>query len=201
MFDKIDLIVLGLGLAIWGLAWLRSKVSMFRRKDDISIPGTSFDEKFAYSEVAFDSDEYWDIIALRTQKSVDETTHLRDAYRHEKDYLHIAGYFDEFLLTSAAMLVPENTKCKIEHIVVEKSPFEIEEGCRLLQYCEEIATAKGFIELYCDAPAHSIPFFLKANFKIHGAPYEENGIQHVRLCKNLIHPQWTSSSSIHTTNA
>lgn len=102
----------------------------------------------------------------------------------EKDHIHIAGYVDKELVATA-VLVPENKAMKMQRVVVSKELRNNNIGSKMMTFCEQLVKDKGVEMLYCHARDSAVNFYKKNNYFAEGDYFEEDGIPHLKMIKNL----------------
>jgi len=102
----------------------------------------------------------------------------------EKGNIHIAGFL-EGRPCASAMLVPQGSRCKMQRVAVEAGRQGTGIGSAMLAFCEELARARGFREMYCHARSTAVPFYLKHHYAPEGEEFEEQTIPHRKMRKRL----------------
>lgn len=58
-------------------------------------------------------------------------------------------------------------------------------GRSLMEHCHEIAARHGLAEVWCHAQVTAVPFYESLGYRITGGPFEEAGIEHRPMAKQL----------------
>ena len=105
----------------------------------------------------------------------------------EKNDWHI-GYFDtKGDLLGCLILTPveDQTQLKMRQVAVNKSVQGQGIGSDLVRFSELFATEKGFQTIVLNARATAVPFYLQLGYNCEGEPFEEVGIPHRKMTKQL----------------
>lgn len=78
---------------------------------------------------------------------------------------------------------------KVERVAVLASHRGQGIGEKLMRYIEQHAKEKGLFTLKLNAQKHAEPFYLRLGYVSVGPPFEEAGIEHVAMKKNLSLPR------------
>ncbi|MEX0813245.1 MAG: GNAT family N-acetyltransferase [Chitinophagales bacterium] len=104
----------------------------------------------------------------------------------ETNMLHLA-FFDRENCIACLVLVPESKgKIKMRQVAVNEAYQSKGIGKKLIAAAEKYAREKGFKKMYCHARATALPFYQKLKYQQVGEAFEEVGIPHYKLEKNLV---------------
>lgn len=104
----------------------------------------------------------------------------------ESDSIHLA-YYDHDKLLGCLMLKPiKKSLYKMRQVAVDPSAQGKGVGTQLVKYSEEILQKMGVCLLVLHARDVAIPFYLRLGYQIVGESFEEIGIAHVRMHKQLV---------------
>jgi hypothetical protein len=90
--------------------------------------------------IAYESDEYRDAVRLRDKilKKPVGLTLLLEELKEEKEYMHIAG-FNGNKVISTAILIPEDDTCKMRQVAIETSFQGSGIDSHMMNFCENEA--------------------------------------------------------------
>lgn len=92
---------------------------------------------------------------------------------------------DQGEILSSCQFILEDAKAKMRQVATAKHHQSKGLGKRLYTYCEAELKQQGIREIYCHARKSAIPFYEKLNFKIISEEFEEVGIPHVKMKKEI----------------
>jgi predicted GNAT family N-acyltransferase len=102
----------------------------------------------------------------------------------EKNHIHIIGLINEELVATA-VLVPEESKLKMQRVAVSDQYRNLEIGSQMMKFCESYATSIGVNILYCHARDSAVNFYLKNGYNSVGDYFDEDGIPHLKMYKSF----------------
>ena len=88
-------------------------------------------------------------------------------------------------VVGTARLVVKGTSGKIGRMAVRKGWRRKKVGDRLMIALVPIARERGVSTLLLHAQLHAVPFYQKQGFQAEGSPFEEAGIVHVAMRRNV----------------
>ena len=131
--------------------------------------------------------EYWETIhlrrrILRTPLGLDfEPEELENEIRD----LHVAG-FELAHLMGCLVLTPVNAEdIKMRQVAVDDRIQRKGIGTQLVLFSERLARERGYKRMVLNARDTAVTFYLRLNYSIDGEEFEEVGIPHQRMVKNL----------------
>lgn len=131
---------------------------------------------------------YWDTVALRDQV-LREPLHLvftEEELLAEGDQIHLAAYSKEDELLACLVLVPLSaTEVKMRQVAVHPKFQGRGVGHFIVEKSEILARRKGFEKMVLHAREVASKFYLKEGYQMDGKPFEEVGLPHFRMVKNL----------------
>lgn len=133
--------------------------------------------------IAYNSDDYKQALSLREQilkKPLGLV--FSEELAEEKDYIHIAGYLEKELCTTA-VLVPEVRIAKMQRVVVKEKLQRQGIGSALVAFCEEYAKNNSFKLIYCYSRIEVILFYMKNGFQICGEITFKNNTPYQKMQK------------------
>ncbi|WP_202078719.1 GNAT family N-acetyltransferase [Caldalkalibacillus salinus] len=105
---------------------------------------------------------------------------------HEDNSEHVVAYDQTHQPVGAGRLRPiSNTAGKVERVSVMKRLRGEGLGFQIMKKIEEVAQKKGLTELILHAQAHAEDFYLRLGYETVSEPFEEAGIEHVKMKKEL----------------
>lgn len=113
-------------------------------------------------------------------------TFSADFLEKEKEDWHL-GYIDqENQLVACLLLSPQAaTTVKMRQVAVATSAQGRGIGSALVGYAESFAMANGFESMVLHARVTAVPFYLRLGYSIVGDLFEEVGIPHHKMTKQL----------------
>jgi predicted GNAT family N-acyltransferase len=134
------------------------------------------------------SPEYDRTIALRElvlRKPLGLTFDPDDLAR-ERDDLHLTIVDERDRLLGCLVLTPEGPETiRMRQVAIEPKHQRRGLGRRLVAFSEEVAVDRGFREMTMHARATAVPFYEGLGYTIDGDEYEEVGIPHRTMWKDL----------------
>lgn len=107
----------------------------------------------------------------------------------EANAIHLAYFIDkedEEYLVGSCFLTPYNDKTlKLRQMAVHPSSQGQGIGHKLITFAEQIAKEKGYTYLYLHAREEALGFYKKQNYKQESDVFEEVGIPHYEMIKEL----------------
>jgi len=103
----------------------------------------------------------------------------------EKDHHHISGYANGQLVATA-VLVPEDSRMKMQRVAVVAELRSQGIGADLLVYCEAFTQQQGGTLLYCHARDKAVDFYAANGYLQEGDYFLEDGIPHLKMYKRLV---------------
>jgi len=88
-------------------------------------------------------------------------------------------------VVGTARLVVKGKSAKIGRMAVRKGWRRKKVGDRLMIALVPIARERGVSTLLLHAQLHAVPFYQKQGFQAEGSPFEEAGIVHVAMRRNV----------------
>jgi GNAT superfamily N-acetyltransferase len=133
------------------------------------------------------SPEYWETVQLRRRilrtplgldfEPVDLEKEVRD--------LHVAG-FELAHLMGCLVLTPVNAEdIKMRQVAVDDRIQRKGIGTQLVLFSERLAKDRGYKRMVLNARDTAVPFYLRLKYEVEGEQFEEVGIPHFRMAKNL----------------
>jgi predicted GNAT family N-acyltransferase len=146
---------------------------------------------FAFKLVAFNSLEYNQTIELRYEvlrKPLGLEFSL-EQLKTEKEDWHL-GIFENLVCIACCVLTKKEGKIlKLRQMAVSPKFQGRKIGKYLLEQAELFAVENGFEKMILNARAHAIPFYEKSGYQTEGEPFEEVGLPHFLMVKNLTENQ------------
>lgn len=105
---------------------------------------------------------------------------------HEEHSEHFVAYDNEGKAVGAGRLRPLNqNEAKVERICVLSSERQSGLGKEIMAVLEDHAKSLEIKRLLLHAQDHAIPFYEKLGYRIISEPFDEAGIMHVKMEKQL----------------
>jgi predicted GNAT family N-acyltransferase len=104
----------------------------------------------------------------------------------ENDSFHLACYSDNDELTGCLVLKPtDSNQLKMRQVAVKENQQGKGIGRKLVRFSEELAKEKGFLKMVLHARDVAKDFYLALDYKIIGEQFEEVGIPHFKMEKEI----------------
>ncbi|MFN3939476.1 MAG: GNAT family N-acetyltransferase [Chitinophagales bacterium] len=140
-----------------------------------------------FRQVAFNSAEMQDLIALRYQ-ILRKPLHLQftpEQLAGEADFCHF-GFYIEGTLVACLMLVPDgDDKMKMKQVAVADHMQGQGIGKKMVTAAERFAYESGYRLIYCHARETAVPFYRSLGYTEKGEQFTEVGIPHYYMEKAL----------------
>lgn len=143
--------------------------------------------KLEYSRIKFDSEDYWKLLRMRelVLRLPLGLRYSQADIEKEKDEFIYACEIDGKIAASCQFIL-EGDKAKMRQVATAKSFQGQGAGKGLYLFCEAELRKMGVTEIYCHARISAILFYEKMDFKIVSEVFEEVGIPHVKMKKELL---------------
>jgi predicted GNAT family N-acyltransferase len=140
-------------------------------------------------EVPFATPEYDETVRLR-DKILRKPLGLafsEDQLAEEFSDFHLAAYTNDWILRGCLVLTPKTDKVlKMRQVAVDEAVQKTGVGRQLVEASEVLGRLNGFELMELNARMTAVPFYEKWNYTIVGEPFEEVGIEHFKMSKQLI---------------
>lgn len=139
-----------------------------------------------FKEIAYRSKEWEEAVNLR-EKILREplgSKFSEEELEEEKDHIQIAGFLNEKLVATA-VLVTEGQNMKMQRVVVTDNLRSKNIGSRMMSFCEELARDRNINIMYCHARNTAVNFYTRNDYQKVGDYFDEDGIPHLKMIKNL----------------
>lgn len=141
-----------------------------------------------FKEIKFNSSDYQKALKLRTKiLRVPLGKQLtKDDLVGEKDQLHF-GVFDSDKLVACVTIKPikNGSAGKLRQMAVDDSVQGKGVGKSIIQETEIVLKDKGFKQITMAARETAVGFYQNLTYSKVGDPFLEQGIEHVKMVKNL----------------
>lgn len=105
----------------------------------------------------------------------------------EHDQTHIAGFdADGVLCATCALVAYGDDTLKMQRVAVADGRQGQGIGAGLLGFCETHARENGYRTIIANARGTAAPFYEKHGYMTEGEPFEEQGIPHIRVTRDII---------------
>ncbi|MCU5746030.1 GNAT family N-acetyltransferase [Staphylococcus sp. SQ8-PEA] len=131
-------------------------------------------------------DELADAFSIRKEVFVEEQ-HIpieNELDQFEEICTHIIGYIDEQPFAVARIRAIDN-QAKIERVAITKPYRKQGRGHTLMKYVETIASEQGYTAIVLNAQYSAKDFYHNLGYQVSGEIFLEEGIQHIRMSKQL----------------
>lgn len=103
----------------------------------------------------------------------------------EYDQLHLGAYHNDTLVGVLVLKELNPDTVKMRQVAVDPNIQKMGIGKMLVKEAEIVAKAYGFKSIVLSARDTAIPFYEKLDYKTRGSYYEEVGIRHKEMFKEL----------------
>ena len=138
--------------------------------------------------IEFASPEYVETIELRQlvlRKPLGLEFATQQLSEEYKD-IHLALYSSSQDLMACMILSPIDATCiKMRQVAVHPDHQRMGIGRALVEYSEKLSAFKGFSKIVLHARATAVDFYKSLNYNQEGDVFEEVGIPHFNMWKNL----------------
>lgn len=139
-----------------------------------------------FKEIDYKSPEWTNAVRLR-EKILREPLGSKfsdQELEEEKNHIQVAGFLDGELVATA-VLVPEGEKMKMQRVVVMEGLRSKNIGSEMMTFCEKLALDRNCTGIYCHARDTAVNFYFKNNYEKDGDYFDEDGIPHLKMRKEL----------------
>lgn len=138
-------------------------------------------------EISHSSNAYRETVALRT-KVLREPLGMNlseEALARETDSIHLAMYQGEALVACVVLKPLSVKEIKMRQMAVDDDFQGMGYGKQLVQAAEAKCREKGYEQISLHARNYAVAFYRKLGYEIVGEPFEEVGIKHFKMVKEL----------------
>jgi predicted GNAT family N-acyltransferase len=144
-------------------------------------------ENILYNIVKHNSDEYWELVNLRTlvlRKPL-KLTFTNEELAAESNQTHFGTWHQKMALASLSMLKVDNTTVKMRQVCTHPNFQGKKIGLLLAQFAEDWAKENNFKQITCHARASAVAFYQKMGYEVISEMFYEVGLEHFKMEKNL----------------
>lgn len=140
-------------------------------------------------QILYGSPEYEEELELRNKvlrKPLGMNLYDQDL-SGEKDYIRIAAVLKrDNTFAGSLLLVPlDNKIIQMKQMAVKESLQGQNIGRKIIVFAEELTRGMGYKKIILNARKVALEFYLKAGFETVGEEFEEIGIPHFKMIKDL----------------
>ena len=138
--------------------------------------------------IAFATPEYDETVKLRYKilRKPLGRDFSEDQLAEEYADFHLAAYTNDWILRGCLVLTPKDDKVlKMRQVAVDDTVQQTGVGRQLVEASEAFGRANGFATMELNARHTAVPFYQKLNYDIVGEQFEEVGIAHFKMMKQL----------------
>lgn len=140
-------------------------------------------------EIAFATPEYDQTVQLRDKilRKPLGLTFSEEQLAEEFSDFHLAAFTNDWVLRGCLVLTPKGDKTlKMRQVAVDEAVQKLGIGRQLVAASEALARRNGFDVMELNARDTAVPFYKKLDYTIVGEQFEEVGIVHFKMTKNMI---------------
>ncbi|MBX7155845.1 MAG: GNAT family N-acetyltransferase [Candidatus Kapaibacterium sp.] len=112
------------------------------------------------------------------------STFSAEELAEEKNHIHIAGFIDDAIIATVA-LVPEEDCMKMQRVVVAVNLRNQNIGTEMMKFCEQYILGTSIKRIYCHARNTAVNFYRNNGYTQIGDYFDEDGIPHLMMQKEL----------------
>lgn len=114
-------------------------------------------------------------------------TFSNEFIEQEKDDWHLGYFDDEGVLLGCLILTPvaDQSLLKMRQVAVQATSQGQGIGSALVRFSEQFAIEQGFTTMILHARVTAVPFYLQLGYDLEGELFEEVGIPHRKMTKQL----------------
>lgn len=139
-------------------------------------------------QIQFQSLEYALALALR-QKILREPLGLHytiESLQHENVQWHFVAIHKNFIVGNCILQKINHNIVKLRQMCVESKFQQKNIGRTLVQYVEKFAIQNHYEHIILHARENAIPFYLKLDYNVYGESFQEVGLPHFTMKKQII---------------
>ena len=140
-------------------------------------------------EIEFATPEYDQTVQLR-DKILRKPLGLafsEEQLTEEFSDVHLAAFTSDWILRGCLVLTPKEDKTlKMRQVAVDEAVQKMGVGRQLVTASEAFARRNGFNTMELNARDTAVPFYEKLAYTVVGEPFEEVGIVHFKMIKNMM---------------
>lgn len=145
-------------------------------------------EQLIICQIEFGTPEYDQAVALRYEvlRKPLGLEYTPEQLAQEYDQIHLCAYDAAYRLLGYLNLTPQSPEVfKMRQVAVAPEAQGKGIGAKLVSASEQLARQLGARRIALHARQTAVPFYLKLNYQIEGDPFEEVGIPHRYMAKEL----------------
>ncbi len=138
-------------------------------------------------EVPYGSEDYYKTVRLR-EKILREPLGMKfkpGYLEQDKQDWHIAAFENGRVIGTVLVKPLDRQTVKIRQVAVDTMLQGQGIGKKLMEYAEDFARRKGFKKAVLHARFYVVAFYKKLGYKVTSGPFDEIGMQHFRMEKDL----------------
>lgn len=138
------------------------------------------------TQVDYNSDLYWKSLRLREiiLRLPINRRYSKSEIENESEELIFVGQINTKVVATCQFVL-ENTHAKMRQVATAKAYQGMGFGGELYKFCESELVKRGIKEIYCHARKNAILFYEKLNFTAVSEEFQEVGIPHVKMKKDI----------------
>lgn len=140
-----------------------------------------------FKEIAYRSQDWESAVQLREAvlRAPLGAVFTEEELAEEATHIQIAG-FKEKDLVACTVLVPEGPILKMQRVAVDKQLRNQAIGSQMMDFCEAWAAQRKIEWIYCHARDAAVNFYLKNAYQPEGDYFDEDGIPHLKMKKQIL---------------
>ena len=104
----------------------------------------------------------------------------------ENGQIHVAGIDVDGVVCATCALVPKDGETlKMQRVAVAEGRQGQGLGGGLASFCHSFAREKGYAQIVAHARHTAVPFYLKHGYVTQGEPFDEQGIPHILVVREI----------------
>jgi predicted GNAT family N-acyltransferase len=150
------------------------------RKEGLQLADTTVKQATGSKEMEL-------VYSIRTKVFIEEQQVPKDLEMDEweEKSVHFLAWLGDVPVGTCRLRFIDHDTGKAERVAVLKEYRKTGAGTKLMQALETFARQKGAKKISLNAQVSALPFYEKLGYTAFGTPFEDAGILHMRMEKNL----------------
>ena len=145
-------------------------------------------EDLEFKIIKHNSNEYQEFLKIRYDilRKPLGLNYTKEQLAEEDSHIHIIALINQVIIGGLLLVNEENCKIKMRQVAISTQFQSRGIGQALIQFAENYAKNNGYNYMHCHARKEASEFYKKLNYNIKGEEFQEVGIPHYYMFKNLI---------------
>lgn len=144
-------------------------------------------ENLAFKIIEHNSNEFQEFLKIRYDvlRKPLGLNYTDEQLAEEKNHIHIIAILNQEIIGGLILVKEENQQIKMRQVAISAQYQSKGIGQELVLFAEYYAKSNGFNYMHCHARDEASNFYKKLNYQIKGEGFQEVGILHYYMYKNL----------------